>query len=92
MVKISLYFWDSSLSFGLGWVMKGGKLCKTEYGEMTTGKSTFQRRICQLQETLVLSSEAKYDKNKHGDLLQEQQPKWNSYDDIKIKISFWLQK
>lgn len=52
--------------------MKGGKLYKTEYGEMTTGKSTFQRRICQLLETLVLSSEAKYDKNKHGDLLQEQ--------------------
>lgn len=25
MVKISLYFWDGSVSFGLGWVINGGK-------------------------------------------------------------------
>lgn len=54
--------------------MKGGKLYKTEYGEMTTVKRTFQRRICRLLEALVLSSEAKHDKNKHGDLLQKKTP------------------
>lgn len=43
--------------------MEGGKLYKREYGEMTTVKSIFQRKVCQLLEGLVLSAEAKHNKN-----------------------------
>lgn len=49
--------------------MKDGKLYKIECGEIATVESTFQRRICQLLKTVVLSSRENHDKTKHGDLL-----------------------
>lgn len=49
--------------------MKDGKLYKIECGEIATVESTFQRRICQLLKTVVLSSGENHDKTKHGDLL-----------------------
>lgn len=64
--------------------MESGKLYKREYGEMTTVKSIFQRRVCQLLEGLVLSTEAKHGKNM--EIYFRKKPKFNSSDDIKIKI------
>lgn len=95
MVKISLNFWDSSLYSRLRWVMKDNKLYKVECGEMSTVKSTFQRRICQLIKAVVWSSGEKHDISKHGDLLQKKKPKQNrrnNYGDIKMKVLGWFLK
>jgi len=65
--------------------MKGGNLYKEKFNETAAVRSTFQRRICQLLKTIVLSSAEKHGKTKHGDLLQKKNKRSND-EDIKTKV------